>query len=220
MQVSAIGSSPNFSSNIADDDIEKLANIASKYANNSRFDEYEGGDKLEITSSKQPVIKTPIEAAIALICAAAIPFAVGKGTSKAAIELVNSNKYTSKYASKFAGFVAGNASKLGQTLEGKGTKILNSNTSSKFMKESVKLISKAASAVSSEVSKIDDPTKAASTAVGVAAVIKNTPEIFRTDTNGDGIKDILQREVPAYKKTQSSLDELRKALEAIGNIVA
>ncbi len=217
MQVSAIGSSPNFSSNITDDNIETLANIASRY---SDYQEYEDGDTLEISSSKQPVIKSPVESAIALICAAVIPFAIGKGTSKAAIELVNSNKYTSKYASEFAGFVAGNASKLGQALKGKGSEILNNEASNKFMKKSVELISKAASAVSNKVSKINNPTKLATTAVGVAAMIKNTPEILKADTNGNGVKDVLEKNVSAYKQTQSSLGALGEVLTAVGNIVA
>ena len=217
MQVSAIGSSPNFSSNITDDNIETLANIASRY---SDYQDYEDGDTLEISSSKQPVIKSPIESAIALVCAAALPFAIGKGTSKAAIELANSNKYISKYASKFAGFVAGNASKLGQALKGNGSEILNSEASNKFMKKSVELISKAASGISSKVSKIDNPTTAASTAIGVAAMIKNTPEILKADTNGNGVKDVLEKNVSAYRQTQSSLGALGEVLTTVGNIVA
>ena len=146
MQVSAIGSSPNFSSNITDDNIETLADIAHRYSgsysdNTGDFQDYEDGDTFEITSSKQPVIKNPLESAIALICAAALPFAIGKGTSKAAIELVSSNKYTSKYTGKLAEFVAGNASKLGQALKGKGSEILNSEASNKFMKYIRELIS-------------------------------------------------------------------------------
>ena len=51
-------------------------------------------------------------------------------------------------------------------------------------------------------------------------MIKNTPEILKADTNGNGVKDVLEKNVSAYRQTQSRLGALGEVLTAVGNIVA
>lgn len=156
-------------------------------------------DSFSKTDEEGNTVKSPLATIVSVAGVVLSTFLLGKNVGKLGASLAK--KLPTSVKDKAVNVAKGAVEKLNQSIgKIKNTKISENLT--KVVNGAVEYV-------------VKDPTKAAANIVGAGAVVAVAPDVINADANGDGIADIAQHNVNAYKSALQGAELLADIVSAL-----